>query len=47
MAKYLNSVQQLALTHISILAGGAAKEADILWLASKMTDWLTDWLPRL
>lgn len=30
MAKSPNSLQQLALTHISILARGAAQEADIL-----------------
>lgn len=40
MAKSPNSLQQLALTHISILARGPAKKADILWLAGQKDEWL-------
>ena len=40
-AKSLYSLQLLALTHISILASGPAREVDILWLAGQQDVWLT------
>lgn len=42
-AKSPNSLQLLALTHISILAGGLKRLILYDWLASKMSDWV----PRL
>lgn len=43
MAQSLVSLQLLALTRISILASGPAKEVDIILLARRMRDWLS-WL---
>lgn len=40
-AKSPNSLQLLALTHISILASGPAREVDIVWLAGQQEEWLT------
>lgn len=39
-AKSPNSLQLLALTHISILASGPAREVDV-WLAGRRDEWLT------
>lgn len=42
-AKSPNSLQLLALTHISILASGLKRLISYDWLASKMSDWVP-WL---
>lgn len=42
-AKSPNSLQLLALTHISILASGLKRLILYDWLASKMSDWVP-WL---
>ena len=39
-AKSPNSLQLLALTHISILASGPARETDIVPLAGQQDEWL-------